>query len=51
MTAFMTFTPLSIVVGVAFWLRHRFKSLEQAEREEATVGRMNGEVATGSRSS
>ena len=51
MTAFMTFTPLSIVVGVAFWLRHRFKTLDAADRDETTIGRMDGEVATGSRSS
>jgi len=35
MTAFMTFTPLSIVLAVAFWLRHRFKALEASERAEA----------------
>lgn len=35
MTAFMTFTPLSIVLAVAFWLRHRFKALEASEQAEA----------------
>ena len=39
MTAFMTFTPLSIVLGVAFWLRHRFKALDARERDDALLGR------------
>jgi hypothetical protein len=39
MTAFMTFTPLSIVVGVGLWLRQRFRALEASEREAALVGR------------
>ena len=39
MTAFMTFTPLSIVLAVAFWLRHRFRALEASEREDALLGR------------
>jgi integral membrane sensor domain MASE1 len=32
MTAFMTFTPLLVVLSVAFWLRHRFKAMEAAEQ-------------------
>lgn len=44
MTAFMTFTPLSIVVGVALWLRQRFRALETREREAALAGRTGDET-------
>ena len=45
MTAFMTFTPLSIVVGVALWLRQRFRALEASERDDALIGRTDAAPA------
>jgi len=39
MTAFMTFTPLAIVLGVILWLRQRFRALEVSEHETERIGR------------
>ena len=47
MTAFMTFTPLSIVLGVILWIRHQYKAFETEEQAQAVPGQTDSGLHAG----
>ena len=47
MTAFMTFTPLSIVLGVILWIRHQYKAFEAQEQALAGPGQTDADLHAG----